>query len=252
MGYNTTPLVLRSGVRPTWLPDERFWYRVTTAEGAEFVLVDPVKGTRAPAFDHAKLAAALSAATGRTYAAGNLPFQEIEFSADGQSVTVQAGGRWKCDVKGAKCVAEEGVGDRCRTRWTGRARRPWGSRRSGGGSVPGQEARRLHPRFESVGARCRHQSRRRRSPPTASRTSGTPPTTRAGPAAIGPSYCGRPIPNASPPSSRISAAWAKCTWWRPKWATPHCRRGSTRCRATKWSPRSSASPSIWMARAWCA
>jgi len=39
MGYNTTPLVLRSGVRPTWLPDGRFWYRVTTTEGAEFVLV---------------------------------------------------------------------------------------------------------------------------------------------------------------------------------------------------------------------
>jgi hypothetical protein len=24
MTYNTTPLVLRSGVRPTWLPDDRF------------------------------------------------------------------------------------------------------------------------------------------------------------------------------------------------------------------------------------
>ena len=124
MGYNTTPLVLRSGVRPNWLPDERFWYRVTTAEGAEFVLVDPAKGTRAPAFDHAKLAAALSAATGRTYTAGSLPFQEIEFSADGQSITVQAGGRWKCDVKGAKCVGGRRRGDCRRTRWTGRARRP--------------------------------------------------------------------------------------------------------------------------------
>ena len=109
MGYNTTPLVLRSGVRPNWLPDERFWYRVTTAEGAEFVLVDPAKGTRAPAFDHARLAAALSTATGRAYTAGNLPFQEIEFSSDGQSVSVQAGGRWKCDVKGATCTAEEGA-----------------------------------------------------------------------------------------------------------------------------------------------
>lgn len=109
MGYNTTPLVVRSGVRPNWLRDERFWYRVTTAEGAEFVLVDPAKGTRAPAFDHVKLAAALSAASGRTYTAGNLPFQEIEWAADGQSITVQAGGRWKCDVKGAKCDAEEGA-----------------------------------------------------------------------------------------------------------------------------------------------
>ncbi len=110
MGYNTTPLVLRSGVRPNWLPDERFWYRITTAEGAEFILVDPVKGTRMPAFDHARVAAALSTATGRAYSAGNLPFQEIEFSADGQSISVQAGGRWKCDVKGGKCSAEEGAG----------------------------------------------------------------------------------------------------------------------------------------------
>ena len=30
MTYNTTPLVSRSGVRPNWLPDDRFWYRVTT------------------------------------------------------------------------------------------------------------------------------------------------------------------------------------------------------------------------------
>src|SRR5688500_18073852 len=60
MGHNTTPLVFRSGVRPTWMADERLWYRVTTPQGTEFVLVDPAKGTRVPAFDHAKLAAALS------------------------------------------------------------------------------------------------------------------------------------------------------------------------------------------------
>src|SRR5262249_38148336 len=33
MTYNTAPLVLRSGVRPNWLADDRFWYRVTTADG---------------------------------------------------------------------------------------------------------------------------------------------------------------------------------------------------------------------------
>ena len=50
MGYNTTPLVLHSGVRPTWLGagDDRFWYRVTTERGPEAVLVDPVAGTRDP------------------------------------------------------------------------------------------------------------------------------------------------------------------------------------------------------------
>lgn len=45
--YNASPLVLRSGVRATWLPDDRFWYRITTEKGAETVLVDPVRGSRA-------------------------------------------------------------------------------------------------------------------------------------------------------------------------------------------------------------
>jgi dipeptidyl aminopeptidase/acylaminoacyl peptidase len=50
MPYNTTPLVLHSGVRPTWVPgdaSDRFWYRTTTEKGAEALLVDPVKATRA-------------------------------------------------------------------------------------------------------------------------------------------------------------------------------------------------------------
>src|SRR4051812_17505367 len=64
MGYNTTPLVYNSGVRPAWLADERFWYRITTANGNEFVLVDPARGTRQPAFDHTKLASAVNAAAG--------------------------------------------------------------------------------------------------------------------------------------------------------------------------------------------
>jgi dipeptidyl-peptidase-4 len=43
---NTNPLVLHSGVRPTWMPDDRFWYRTTTENGAEVVLIDPVRDTR--------------------------------------------------------------------------------------------------------------------------------------------------------------------------------------------------------------
>src|SRR5438270_824794 len=56
MGYNTTPLVSGT-VRANWLPDNRFWYRNTTAQRSDFVLFDPAKGKGEPAFDHAKLAA---------------------------------------------------------------------------------------------------------------------------------------------------------------------------------------------------
>ena len=48
MGYNTTPLVLHSGVRPIWVGDgdERFWYRVATERGPEAVLIDPIAASR--------------------------------------------------------------------------------------------------------------------------------------------------------------------------------------------------------------
>jgi dipeptidyl-peptidase-4 len=34
MNYNTNGLMVRSAVQANWLPDERMWYRVTTAEGS--------------------------------------------------------------------------------------------------------------------------------------------------------------------------------------------------------------------------
>src|ERR1022692_1856266 len=95
MTYNTPPLVLRSGVRATWLADERFWYRNTIAEGNEFILVDPVKKTRQPAFDHIKLAAALSTAASANYDAYHLPFTEFTMAADGGSISFTVGtARW--------------------------------------------------------------------------------------------------------------------------------------------------------------
>jgi dipeptidyl-peptidase 4 len=109
MGYNTTPLVFRSGVRPNWLPDERFWYRVTTAEGSEFWLIDPAKGTRVPAFDHAKLAAGISTAAGTSSDANHLPFMQFEYSTDGKSITfTSAGHRFGCDLQTYQCTAQAG------------------------------------------------------------------------------------------------------------------------------------------------
>lgn len=55
LGYNTAPLVDRAGVQPTFLPDGRFWYRVLTATGREFVLIDPATGARSVADSLEKL-----------------------------------------------------------------------------------------------------------------------------------------------------------------------------------------------------
>jgi len=111
MGYNTNPLVLRAGVRATWLPGERFWYQVTTENGNEFMLVDPARGTRGPAFDHAKVAAALSTAAGTKYDAFKLPFQQTDFSADGKTISFNVERRrWTCDVQGNQCTATADTG----------------------------------------------------------------------------------------------------------------------------------------------
>lgn len=106
LGPNVTPLVVGGAVSANWLPEERFWYRNTTAAGSEFILVDPAKASRAPAFDHARLAATLSAAAGEKYSAAQLPFQSIDFSADGSTISFNAGTRrWTCDIRGTKCSA---------------------------------------------------------------------------------------------------------------------------------------------------
>ena len=106
MGYSTNQLVLHGAVRPTWLADDRFWYRNVTAQGSEFILVDAARGLRQPAFDHAKVAGALSSASGTTFDAAHLP-EALELSADAKSVSVSAGGRrWKCDTQGASCAVD--------------------------------------------------------------------------------------------------------------------------------------------------
>jgi hypothetical protein len=57
-------LVFDTSVTPRWLEaSDRFWYAYQTREGRKFSLVDPVKRTKTPLFDHAKMAATLTSIT---------------------------------------------------------------------------------------------------------------------------------------------------------------------------------------------
>jgi dipeptidyl aminopeptidase/acylaminoacyl peptidase len=97
---NTQKYIDHVAGKPTWLSGDRFWYRTLTAQGSEFVLVNAVKGSKAPAFNHEKLAQALSAASGKSYTASMLPFQSFTFSPDEKSILFSADGKsWKCDLK---------------------------------------------------------------------------------------------------------------------------------------------------------
>lgn len=107
--WNVERLVYHMGVEPNWIGQtDRSWYRVRTRTGAQFVLVDPETGTHAPAFDHVRLAAALSTASGRPYEAARLPFTRIAFSEDGGQVRFDADERfWECDLATYECTATE-------------------------------------------------------------------------------------------------------------------------------------------------
>ena len=105
LAASITPLVSGLAGRPTWLPDGRFWYRATTSDGAEFRLVNLMRRTRQPAFDHARLASALSASVDGTVEPTRLPFQTMNLANDARSVTVTIRGRTvRCDLVAYSCA----------------------------------------------------------------------------------------------------------------------------------------------------
>jgi dienelactone hydrolase len=105
--YNTEMLVDHGSVRPNWLAGDHFWYRILTAQGSEFILVDPVKGSRTAAFDQQKLAAALSTVNGKSVDPYHLPFQFFRYTADGRSILFRADAkRWKYDCQTAQITTD--------------------------------------------------------------------------------------------------------------------------------------------------
>jgi dipeptidyl aminopeptidase/acylaminoacyl peptidase len=101
--------VFRDRVDPHWFGDtNKFWYRVDLpGDKKEFFLVDAVKGSREPAFDEARLAAALSAKTGQKIEPGAWPFNAIEFSADAKSIRLLGADKtWTCRLESYE-IADE-------------------------------------------------------------------------------------------------------------------------------------------------
>jgi len=104
-GSNLNKLTFKLRAEPHFIGNSsRFWYRIDTRDGREFVLIDALRNTRAPAFDHARLASALSVSSGAHFAAGALPINDIEFTDDGHTITVRLGvQRWSCDLRSYRC-----------------------------------------------------------------------------------------------------------------------------------------------------
>ena len=85
---------------PTWAgTTHRFYYRRSVANGFEFVIVDADTQRKERAFDHTRLAEALSRASGRTYSPTRLPFNNFTFNDALSAIDMTIdGARWTCTL----------------------------------------------------------------------------------------------------------------------------------------------------------
>ncbi len=83
LDWNTRNLMAGDQVAPQWMKDgNRFWYRNKTNSGSEFIVVDPTTASRAPLFDHQRLARAMTLAGDTAVEGHKLPFQTFRFTQD--------------------------------------------------------------------------------------------------------------------------------------------------------------------------
>ncbi len=108
---NTAPLVTGQVESLTWLPDGRFWYRTTLADGPYFYLVDPAGRRKAELVDLSRLAGAMATATGQPYSASLLPVRTLRVAADARSLEVRLGyATYDCDLGTYRCAQTERPG----------------------------------------------------------------------------------------------------------------------------------------------
>ncbi len=115
----TSDLVVGVAEDPGWIEGtQRFWYRTSVTGGHRFVLVDAAAASKAPAFDHERLARALTAARGDTVTALDLPFRRLDFVDHEAAIEfVLADSTWHCGLTDYACenrgaVRQDRGGDR--------------------------------------------------------------------------------------------------------------------------------------------
>jgi dipeptidyl aminopeptidase/acylaminoacyl peptidase len=98
-------LVGNAAEAPRWIDStHRLYYRRTVKGGHDFILADADTKAKQPAFDHAKIAASLSSATGKSYTALTLPFNTFDFLDNERTIQFVAdNATWRCTIADSVC-----------------------------------------------------------------------------------------------------------------------------------------------------
>lgn len=104
-----TRRVPEAAMEPHWLDEgTRFWYQI----GSRFSMVDPAEGTRADAFDHERLARALTEASSMAVDAADLPVTAVEFDIPGEKDAIRFSAfdsRWSWSDSSGVCTRLDDV-----------------------------------------------------------------------------------------------------------------------------------------------
>ncbi|WP_049620717.1 S9 family peptidase [Frateuria defendens] len=106
LAYGTAPLVDHAVQKVAWLDAGRFWFVDHDAQGDHYRIMDAATGKAAPAFDQAKLAAALGQAAGKPVKADKLGVRDFSVEADGRLDVQLRGKHYLCDLKAAEPKCE--------------------------------------------------------------------------------------------------------------------------------------------------
>jgi dipeptidyl aminopeptidase/acylaminoacyl peptidase len=109
------------------------------------MLADVTTATKAAAFDHAKLAAALSSAAGAQYTAVTLPFAAFDFADNRRAIEFTTGdggpqARWRCTLADYVCARQTGGAAPAAPGAPAQGNPPQGARGGGGGGGRGGPA----------------------------------------------------------------------------------------------------------------
>lgn len=102
----TRKTVYKMSVQPYWQKDGKsFWYKNVLRDSvSEYLLVDVVKNKKNLAFDHAKLAAALSKSLGKEIESDRIKLSNLFFGSAGKMIIQIDRQFWECDLISYNCA----------------------------------------------------------------------------------------------------------------------------------------------------
>lgn len=112
LAANQSKVVHNNDIQHHWIPGTgKLWYRRTSDGRSTFILADPATGTKSPAFDHDKMAAALKGVVEPAADPSRLPVQSLIYAPGDETPAVVVDGKvLKCDLEAAVCTGKAASG----------------------------------------------------------------------------------------------------------------------------------------------